>query len=121
MTSDPQSNPALPEPASTPGRVGAVGRIARLAFGLIFQLATFTALFFAVHLVRGSFETSVYSSGQRVIGGVLGFPSAALGLGTLAAAIYTAATGRRGALTFKLAAAAVLLFVLMYAIELAIK
>jgi hypothetical protein len=121
MNSEPQNNPTVSEPGQATPRVGIAGRIMRLGFGLIFQLATSVALFFAVHLVRGKYEDSVYKSSQRVIGGVLGFPAAAFGLGVLLAAIYTAATGKRGALTFKLAGAAVALFVVMYALELALK
>jgi hypothetical protein len=122
MTSNPQLKASVIEPERKSLRgVGVAGRIARLAFGLLFQLATVLVLFFAVHLVRGSYETSVYNNAQQLVGGLLGFPCAALCVGVLVAAIYTAATGKQSALTFKLAGAAVGLFVVMYALELALK
>jgi len=92
-----------------------------VGFGLVFQLGTLIALFFAEHLISGHYGNSVYSTGQQIVGGVLGLPTVALGVGVLGAAIYTAATGRRGALTFKLALATLGLFAIMYAIELALK
>ena len=123
---DPQSNPGVevpgPSPVITPARkVGTLGRIGRLGFGILFQLGTLVALFFAEHLISGHYGASVYNGGQQVVGGVLGIPTVVLGVGVLVAAIYTAATGRRGWLTFKLALAALGLFALMFAIELALK
>ena len=123
---DPQSNPGVEVPGPTPGktpapRVGILGRIGCLGFGLVFQLGTLIALFFAEHLLSGHYGASVYNTGQQVVGGVLGIPTVVLGVGVLAAALYTAATGRRGWLTFKLALAAIGLFALMFAVELALK
>ncbi len=126
MTSDPESNPSVVEAGSNPGqaadrKVGMLGRIGRLAFGLVFQFGTIIVLFIVVHIVRGHYGDSVYSTGQQIVAGVLGFPAAALAIGVLLAAIYTATTGKKGGLTFKLALAAVGLFAVMYAIELALK
>ncbi len=119
---DPQGTPSVIESGRAPGRrVGVLGRIGRLAFGLLFQLGTLIALFFATHLLSGHYGSSVYNGGQQVVGGVLGIPTVALGAGVLVAALYTAATGRRGELTFKLALAAVGLFAVMFVVELALK
>ncbi len=123
---DPQSNPGVEVPGPTSGeaaarRVGTLGRIGRVGFGLVFQFGTLIALFFAEHLLSGHYGQSVYNSGQQIVGGVLGIPTVVLGVSVLIAALYTAATGRRGWLTFKLALATVGLFALMFAIELALK
>jgi hypothetical protein len=96
-------------------------RIGGVLFGLVFQLGTFIALFIVVHIVPGHYGDSVYGSGQRVVAAVLGIPAVALGAGVLLAAIYTAATGRRGGLTFRLAFAAVALFAVMFGLELILK
>ena len=126
MNPEPQSNPAVKAPGPISGklaarRVGVLGRVGRVGFGLVFQLGTLLTLFFAEHLLSGHYEKSEYNTAQQVVGGVLGIPTVVLGLSVLGAALYTAATGRRGALTFKLALAAIGLFAAMFAIELALK
>jgi hypothetical protein len=102
-------------------RAGALARIGCLLFALLFQIATFLALFIVVHILRGHYEGSTYSSAQRVDAAILGIPSAALGVGVLLAAIYTLFTGRRAGLTFKLALAAIVVFAVCYGLELALK
>jgi hypothetical protein len=98
-----------------------LARIGRVLFGLVFQIGTLITLFIVVNIVRGHYNDSIYGTDQRVVAAVLGFPAAALGVGVLVAAIYTAITGKRGGLTFRLALGAVLLFAVMFGLELALK
>jgi hypothetical protein len=101
--------------ARVPARIGC------LLFALFFQFATFLALFIVVHILRGHYEGSSYTSAQRVDAAVLGLPSAALGVSVLLAALYTLFTGRKPGLVFKLALAAIVVFAVSYGLELALK
>jgi hypothetical protein len=103
------------------GRAGAPARIGCLLFALLFQVATFLALFIVVHILRGHYEGSTYSSAQQVDAALLGIPSAVLGAGVLLAALYTLFSGRRAGLAFKLALAAIVVFSVFYGLELALK
>jgi hypothetical protein len=109
------------ETAPGPRRAGALARAGCLLFALLFQIATFLALFIVVHILRGHYEGSTYSSAQKVDAALLGIPSAILGAGVLVAALYTLFTGRRAALAFKLALAAIVVFAAFYGLELALK
>jgi hypothetical protein len=113
--------PRLGAPESEDPRTDGLGRIGLLVFALLFQILTFLALFVAVHILRGHFHGSTYSSAQQVDAAVLGLPGVALGIGVLLAAIYTLFTGRRSGLVFKLVLAAVVLFAVSYGLELALK
>jgi hypothetical protein len=87
----PASLPPKPgEPAQTAdARTGLLVRIALLVLATVFQILSFVALFVFIHVLRGHYEGSTYSSGQRVDAAVLGLPGVALGIGVLLAAIYT--------------------------------
>jgi hypothetical protein len=102
-------------------RAGALARFGCLLFALLFQIATFLAVFIVVHILRGHYEGSTYSTAQRVDAAVLGIPSAVLGAGVLVAALHTVFTGRRASLAFKLALAAIVTFAAYYGLELALK
>ncbi len=113
-----------PEPvAAGPGgpRTGALGRLGLLAFGLLFQILTFLALFIALHILRGHYQDSTYTTAQEIVAAVLGLPGAAIAIGVLAAAIYTLFSGRRAGLVFRLALTAAVVLAVAYGLELALK
>lgn len=116
---------AMPPKLGAPGAgdtgAGVLGRIGLLLFALIFQILNFIALFIAVHILRGHYQGSTYTSAQQIDAAVLGLPGVALGIGVLVAAIYTVFTGRRSGLVFRLALAAVVLLAVSYGLELALK
>ena len=113
--------PRLGAPESEDPRTGVLGRIGLLVFALLFQILTFLALFVAIHILRGHYEGSTYSSAQQVDAAVLGLPGVALAIGALLAALYTLFTGWRSSLVFKLALAASALFAVSYGLELALE
>jgi hypothetical protein len=115
------TNSASMSPRPAAGRTGALGRIGLLVFALAFQILTFVALFIFIHVLRGHYEDSTYSTGQQVDAAVLGLPGVALGIGVLLAAIYNLFSGRRSGLGLRLALAAAVLLAVAYGIELALK
>src|ERR1700760_721428 len=96
-------------------------RIAFLILALLLQVLSFVALFVFVHVLRGHYEGSTYSTGQRVDAALLGLPGVALGVGVLLAALYTLFSGRRARLVSGLALASLLVIAVAYGIEAALK
>jgi hypothetical protein len=114
--------PKLGTPSgTTETRTGIPMRIALLVLALLFQILSFVALFVFVHVLRGHYEGSTYSTAQRVDAAVLGLPGVAIGIGALLAALYTLFTGRRADLVPRLALVSLVLLAVAYGIEVALK
>jgi hypothetical protein len=114
--------PELDAPTETAdGRTGIPMRIALLVLALLFQILSFVALFVFVHVLRGHYEGSTYSTAQEIDAAVLGLPGVALGIGVLLAAIYTLFSGRRAGLISRLALASLVLLAVAYGIEVVLK
>jgi hypothetical protein len=114
--------PKLREPTETADTpTGILMRIALLVLALLFQILSFVALFIFVHVLRGHYEGSTYSTAQRVDAAVLGLPGVAIGIGVLLAAIYTLFSGRRAGLITRLALVSLVLLAVAYGIEVALK
>jgi hypothetical protein len=110
-----------PPPERADTRTGILTRIALLVLALLFQILSFVALFVFVHVLRGHYEGSTYSTAQQIDAAVLGLPGVALGIGALLAALYTLFTGRRARLVSRLALASLVLLAVAYGIEVALK
>jgi hypothetical protein len=106
--------------ASAP-RTGVLGRLGLLVFATCFQILTFLALFVFLHVLRGQYEGSSYSTAQQIDAAILGLPGAALAVGALLAAIFTLFSGRRGRMVLHLALAAVVVMSAAFLLELALK
>jgi hypothetical protein len=117
----PAMPPKLGEESRTGGRSGTLGRLGLLVFALAFQILTAVALFIFVHVLRGHYEDSTYSTGQQIDAAVIGLPGVALGIGVLLLAVYNVFDGRRSGLVLRLALAAAALLAVAYGIELALK
>ncbi len=113
--------PKLDAQRSGDSNTGVIGRIGLLVFALLFQILTFIAFFIAIHILRGHYQGSTYTTAQQVDAAVLGLPGVALGIGVLVAAIHMLLTGRRSGLVFKLALAAIGVSAVSYGLELALK
>jgi hypothetical protein len=114
--------PKLGAPSgTTETRTGIPMRFALLVLALLFQILSFVALFVFVHVLRGHYEGSTYSTAQRVDAAVLGLPGVAIGIGALLAALHTLFTGRRADLVPRLALVSLVLLAVAYGIEVALK
>jgi heme/copper-type cytochrome/quinol oxidase subunit 3 len=103
------------------GRSGAVVRLGLLIFALAFQILTFLGLFVFLHVLRGNYEGSTYSTAQQVDAAVVGLPGAALAIGALLIAIWNLFSGRRSRLVLHACLAAVVLMAVAFLLELALK
>jgi hypothetical protein len=114
--------PKLDEPTGTADtRTGIILRIALLVLATVFQILSFVALFVFVHVLRGRYEGSTYSTAEQIDAAVLGLPGVAIGISVLLAAVYTLFSGRRAGLITKLALVSLVLLAVAYGIELALK
>jgi hypothetical protein len=114
--------PKLGAPSeTTETRTGIPMRIALLVLALLFQILSFVALFVFIHVLRGHYEGSTYSTAQRVDAAVLGLSGVAIGIGVLLAAVYSLFSGRRADLVTRLALVSLVLLAMAYGIEVALK
>ena len=113
--------PKLSKEEAAGARTGALGRIGLLVLALLFQIVTFIALFIFIHILRGHYGDSTYSTAQQIDAAVLGLPGVLLGFGFLLAALYTLFSGRRPGLAFRLALASAVVLAVAYGLELALR
>jgi hypothetical protein len=92
-----------------------------LVLATVFQILSFVALFVFVHVLRGHYDGSTYSTAQQIDAAVLGLPGVAIGIGVLLAAIHTLFSGHRAGLITRLALVSLVLLAVAYGIEVALK